>query len=92
MQRADGIKRPSKDRMFEMCLAGRTYGRTNIISVGLKMEEVLRLLTEYEDYLIGTKGRSKNTLRVYMDDLRSFVQFLRNEKFDFRDSGDKGLG
>ena len=51
------------------------------------MEEVLRLLTEYGDYIIGTKGRSKNTVRVYMDDLRSFVQFLCRENLGFRDVG-----
>ncbi len=51
------------------------------------MEEVLRLLTEYGDYLIGTKGRAKNTFRVYMDDLRSFVQFLSNENLTLRDIG-----
>jgi integrase/recombinase XerC len=51
------------------------------------MEDVLRLLTEYGDYLIGTKGRSKNTIRVYMDDLRSFIQFLCRENLCLRDIG-----
>ncbi|MCZ6866170.1 MAG: tyrosine recombinase XerC [Chloroflexi bacterium] len=38
------------------------------------------LLERYREYLIGTKGRSKNTVRVYLDDLRSFGEFLERQE------------
>lgn len=38
------------------------------------------LLERYREYLIGTKGRSENTVRVYLDDLRSFGEFLERQE------------
>jgi integrase/recombinase XerC len=37
-------------------------------------------LDRYRGYLIGTKGRSENTVRVYLDDLRSFGEFLERQE------------
>ena len=38
------------------------------------------LLDRYREYLTGAKGRSENTVRVYLDDLRPFVEFLKREE------------
>jgi len=37
-------------------------------------------LERYREYLIGTKGRSENTVRVYLDDLRSFGELLGRQE------------
>ncbi len=41
------------------------------------------LLDKYKAFLIGTKGRSENTVRVYLDDLSTFNRFLEMENADF---------
>ena len=41
------------------------------------------LLDKYRSFLIGTKGRSENTVRVYLDDLSTFNRFLEMENADF---------
>jgi integrase/recombinase XerC len=38
-----------------------------------------QILLKYSEFLTGTKGRSANTTRVYMNDLRPFKQFMLNE-------------
>ncbi len=41
------------------------------------------LLDKYKAFLIGTKGRSENTVRVYLDDLSTFNRFLQQENADY---------
>ena len=41
------------------------------------------LLDKYKTFLIGTKGRSENTVRVYLDDLSTFNRFLELENADY---------
>ena len=41
------------------------------------------LLDKYRTFLIGTKGRSENTVRVYLDDLSTFNRFLELENADY---------
>lgn len=43
------------------------------------------LLQRFKDYLRGQKGRSENTVRVYITDLQPFLAFLENEKLDLRE-------
>jgi len=38
------------------------------------------LLGKYREYLAGAKGRSTNTVRVYLDDLRPFLTYLEQGK------------
>ena len=45
------------------------------------------LLQRFREYLIGQKGRSENTARVYAADLQPFVAFLDNEELDLRELG-----
>ena len=37
------------------------------------------LLLKYSEFLTGTKGRSANTIRIYMNDLQPFRQFIQKE-------------
>ena len=37
------------------------------------------LLLKYSEFLTGTKGRSANTTRIYMNDLQPFRQFIQKE-------------
>ena len=39
-----------------------------------------QVLDRYQEYLIGTVGRTQNTVRIYLDDLRTFITFLQREK------------
>ncbi len=41
------------------------------------------LLDKYSAFLIGTKGRSENTVRVYLDDLSTFDRYLQQQDADF---------
>lgn len=41
------------------------------------------LLDKYKAFLIGTKGRSENTVRVYTDDLSTFNRFLELQNADY---------
>ena len=41
------------------------------------------LLDKYRAFLIGTKGRSENTVRVYSDDLATFDRYLELQKVDY---------
>ncbi len=41
------------------------------------------LLNRYRAYLVGTRGRSENTVRVYEDDLSSFSKFLDVQNFTY---------
>ena len=41
------------------------------------------LLDKYKAFLIGTKGRSENTVRVYADDLSTFNRFLELQNADY---------
>ena len=41
------------------------------------------LLHKYKAFLIGTKGRSENTARVYLDDLSTFDRFLELQNADY---------
>lgn len=41
------------------------------------------LLDKYSAFLTGAKGRSENTVRVYLDDLSTFNRFLDMENADF---------
>ena len=41
------------------------------------------LLDKYRAFLIGTKGRSENTVRVYTDDLSTFNRFLEIQNADY---------
>ena len=46
-----------------------------------------QLLQRFREYLIGQKGRSENTARVYIADLQPFVAFLGDEELDLRKLG-----
>ena len=41
------------------------------------------LLDKYRAFLIGTKGRTENTVRVYLDDLSTFDRYLELENTDY---------
>ena len=41
------------------------------------------LLDKYRAFLIGTKGRSENTVRVYSDDLATFDRYLELQNVDY---------
>ena len=41
------------------------------------------LLDKYRAFLIGTKGRSENTVRVYSDDLATFNRYLELQNVDY---------
>ena len=41
------------------------------------------LLDKYRTFLIGTKGRSENTVRVYLDDLSTFNRYLEQQSADY---------
>ncbi len=41
------------------------------------------VLERYRAFLIGTKGRSENTVRVYLDDLSTFDRYLQQQDADY---------
>jgi integrase/recombinase XerC len=43
------------------------------------------LVDKFLNHLVGQRGRSANTVRVYTDDLRPFFQFLQEKRLGFRD-------
>ena len=43
------------------------------------MFQVDSLVERYREFLVGTKGRSANTVRVYLDDLKPFLGFMDRE-------------
>ena len=43
------------------------------------MLDLKTLPQRYREYLVGAKGRSDNTVRVYLDDLRPFLEYLERE-------------
>lgn len=46
------------------------------------MENINNLLDRYRSYLIGQKGRSGNTVKVYIADITPFLQFMQTTKTD----------
>ena len=44
--------------------------------------DIEHLLKEYKLFLLGARGRSENTVRIYLTDLRPFLQFLSQEDLE----------
>ena len=44
-----------------------------------------QILSRFQEYLRGQKGRSENTVRIYTTDLQPFLTFLDNESLDPRE-------
>ena len=43
-------------------------------------QQTYQVVDRYHEYLTGTVGRSQNTVRIYLDDLRGFITYLHREK------------
>ncbi|MQF64975.1 tyrosine recombinase [SAR202 cluster bacterium AC-409-J13_OGT_754m] len=57
----------------------------------MKPNHMDQLLLKYSEFLTGTKGRSPNTTRVYMNDLQPFRQFMLNEGLNLWDFNRQSL-
>ena len=55
------------------------------------MPDLEHLVDQYREFLIGHKGRSENTVRVYLADLRPFLDFLKREGLDLGELDRQGL-
>ena len=55
------------------------------------MSDLKTLIKRYQEYLVGAKGRSDNTVRVYLDDLRSFLEYLESVEMSLADLNRQSL-
>ena len=65
-----------------MCLARRTHNARDSKQRTLTMNCADPLIDRFSRYLLGAKGRSDNTARVYTDDIKPFITFIKNEGLD----------
>jgi len=53
--------------------------------------DLKHLVDRYREFLIGHKGRSENTVRIYLADLQPFLNFLEREVLDLGELDRQGL-
>lgn len=55
------------------------------------MSDQAALISRYQEYLLGTKGRAGRTVRVYLDDLSSFLTYMERESLLLTDLNRQAL-